>query len=179
LIQGSLARRYARALLASVGDEFARAHADLSAIVGSLRGAPEVLEFFANPTVSRKRKAEVVEKLIEAGKPHPLVANFLRVLAARNRLSYLEDIARVFDELVDERLGRVKAEVVSPAPLQADQAERIREALARATGKQVELSTRVDPAILGGLVAKVGSKVFDGSLRTQLGALRDELLGRG
>ncbi|MFO7155022.1 MAG: ATP synthase F1 subunit delta [Pseudomonadota bacterium] len=179
MIQGSLARRYARALLASVGDDFERAHADLSAIVGSLRDAPEVMEFFADPTVSRKRKADAVEKLIEAGKPHPLVANFLRVLAARNRLGHLEDIARVFDELVDERLGRVKAEVVSAAPLAADQEARIRETLVRATRREVELSTRVDPSILGGLVAKVGSKVFDGSLRTQLGALRDELLRRG
>jgi F-type H+-transporting ATPase subunit delta len=178
LIHGSLARRYARALLASVGDEFERAHADLSGIVRSLDAVPEARAFLADPTTPRAKKTEFVEKLIAAGQPHPLVANFLRLLASRDRLDALEAIAAVFGSMVDERLGRVKAEVVSAVPLTAEEEARLREALARATRKDVQLATRVDPEILGGLVAKVGSTVFDGSLRTQLAALRNELLGR-
>lgn len=178
MIHGSIARRYARALLASVGEEFERAHADLSGIVRSIDAVPEAGEFIDDPTVPRAKKIDFVEKLIATAQPHPLVANFLRLLASRDRLPFLEPIASVFGDMVDERLGRVKAEVAIAIPLTAEEEARLREALARATGKEVELATRVDPSILGGLVARVGSTVFDGSLRTQLAALRSELLGR-
>lgn len=178
MISGSIARRYKRALLASVGDAPERAHADLMGLVRAFEASPEAKAFLADPTSPKEKKIAFVEKVIETTKPHPMVGNFLRVLASRDRLEAIFEIARVFDGLVNEKLGRVKAEVISAMKLDEAQLTKVREAIARATSKQVELEARVDESLLGGMVAKVGSTVFDGSLRTQLAALRNELLGR-
>lgn len=178
MIHGSIARRYARALLASVGESPERAHADLMTLVRSLEANPDATHFFSDPTQPREKKAAVVEKLIQRFEPDPMVANFLRLLGARDRLDGLSEIAAVFDELVNEKLGRVRAEVVSATELRPEEETKLREVLSRATKKEVELEARVDKDLLGGMIARVGSTVFDGSLRTQLAALRTELLGR-
>lgn len=178
MIHGSIARRYARALLEAVGDNFETAHADLMAFVASLDASPEATAFFADPTVRKEKKVALIEKLIESAKPQPMIANLLRLLASRDRLPIVSDIARVFDAMVDERLGRVKARVRSAVELTEDETRRLREALSRATRKEVELELGVDASLLGGMVAEVGSTVFDGSMRTQLAMLRKELMGR-
>lgn len=178
MIHGSIARRYARALFAAAGDSLESAHADLMALVASLEASPEAIAFFANPTVRREEKVAVVEKLIAGSKPQPMVANLLRLLAARDRMALVSEIAKVFDAMVDEHMGRVKARVRSAIALTEDEQKKLREALARATQKEVELELGVDPQLLGGMVAEVGSKVYDGSMRTQLASLRKELMGR-
>lgn len=178
MINGSVARRYARALLAAAGDSLVRAHADLTKIVRSLEASPEAMAFFEDPTAPRERKIAFVESLVERAQPHPMVGNFLRLLASRDRLHGLPAIAGVFDELVSQRLGRVRAEVISAVGLSDEALTKVRDAIGRATSKEVELASRVDEDLLGGLVARVGSTVFDGSLRSQLASLRNELLDR-
>lgn len=178
MINGSIARRYARALFDAAGDSLESAHADLGALVASLESNPEAVAFFANPTVRREEKIAVVEKLLDAARPHPMVANLFRLLAQRDRMDLVGDIAKVFDAMFDERMGRVKARVRSAVALGDEEKAKLREALARATQKEIELEVEVDPRLLGGMVAVVGSKVYDGSVRTQLASLRRELMGR-
>lgn len=178
MIHGSIARRYARALLEAVGDSFERPHADLMALVRSIEASPEAIAFFADPTVRKEEKRAFVERWIEGSKIDPMIANLLRLLADRDRLALLPGIARVFDAMVDERKGRVKARVRSAVELTDEETTKLRDALTRATQKEVELEVGVDPEILGGLIAEVGSTVFDGSMRTQLASLRKELMGR-
>jgi F-type H+-transporting ATPase subunit delta len=104
-----------------------------------------------------------------------LVARFLRLLVDRHRLAALPAIARAYGEMVDEKVGRVRATVTSARPLADDELRRVRDAFAAATRHTIVLDSRTDPKIIGGLVTQVGPKVFDGSIKTQLERLRREL----
>ncbi|MEK6718343.1 MAG: ATP synthase F1 subunit delta, partial [candidate division NC10 bacterium] len=106
----------------------------------------------------------------------PLTVTFLRVLLSADRLGAIESIVRAYEALVDERLGRVKAEVTTAVSLDGEQQERLRQRLEQVAGKQVYLEVQQDPKILGGLVAQIGSQVYDGSLKTQLARLREQLV---
>jgi F-type H+-transporting ATPase subunit delta len=104
------------------------------------------------------------------------VRNFYALLIDQRRLVDLPAIREEYARLADEAAGRTRAEVVSASPLSDAQRERLRRALASRTGKQVELSERVDPSLVGGAIATVSGLVFDGSLRTQLDQLRSALM---
>ena len=105
----------------------------------------------------------------------PLTATFLRILLDAKRLAGLEGILRAYESLMDERLGRVKAVVTSAAPLDDAERDGLCRRLSEVAGKQVYLELRQDPALLGGVITQIGSRVYDGSLKTQLARLRDEL----
>jgi F-type H+-transporting ATPase subunit delta len=85
-------------------------------------------------------------------------------------------VLRAYETMVDERLGRVKAVVTTAAPLEGEAHERLRQRLAEMTGKTVYLEVQLDTGLLGGLVTQIGSQVYDGSLRTRLARLRQELV---
>ena len=105
----------------------------------------------------------------------PSVKNFLLFLIDQRRLIDFEAIREEYARLADEAAGRMQAEIVSASDLQEAQRERLTNALARRTGRQIELVVKVDPELIGGVIAKVGGVVFDGSLRTQLSQLHDSL----
>jgi F-type H+-transporting ATPase subunit delta len=106
----------------------------------------------------------------------PLTRTFLRVLLEAGRLGELENVLRAYEGLVDERLGRVKAVITSAVPMEAETQERLRQRLQAQLGKQVYLEARQDPGLLGGVVTRIGSVVYDGSLKAQLLRLREELV---
>lgn len=178
LIQWSIARRYARALFESVGDDFDRVASELRDLSQAIAEAPGAEAFLADPTKSREAKGRFVEGILAANPFHPMVGNLLRLLAERERLGQLAGIAKIYCEMTDEKKGRIQAEVLAAAPLAPDTESKLRRLLEQATKKEVELSVTLEPGILGGLVAKVGSTVFDGSLRNQLESLRRDLAGR-
>lgn len=134
---------------------------------------------WADPTVPSAAKRDLVEKLVAASSPHPMVGNLLRLLAQRDRLQDLPGIAKVFRELANERLGKVEAAITAAIDLTEAELAKLRDVLSEATNRKVEVSVRKDPSILGGLVAQVGSTIFDGSLRTQLETMRRDLGGSG
>ena len=125
----------------------------------------------------------VVGNLLEPflmGRPlglSPLVANFCSYLIDQRRTRDLAVIRDEFVRLAEEAAGRVRGELVTAAPLDAAALDRVRGALKRRVGREIELSVRVDPELVGGLVARVGDLVFDGSLRSQLAQLRAQLTG--
>ena len=178
MIPGSVAKRYAKALVevAAASNELDGVRRDLHALADLLREHRDLRQFVANPSVSRRDAGEVIKDIGTAMEVKPLTATFLQILLEGGRLAGLEAILRAYELLVDERLGRVKAVVTSAAPLEADAQERLRRRLGDVTGKDVYLELRQDPALLGGVVTQIGSRVYDGSLKTQLVRLRDELV---
>jgi len=176
-----VARRYARALaeVAAEGGELERVQADLDAFAGLLGERRDLAQLFASPNVPKAAAAATADRVAEAMALAPLARRFLRLVALAGRLPVLPDILRAFAGMVDERLGRLRAEVTSAAPLPEAQLAGLRARLAEITGKQVCLTVRQDPLILGGLVTRIGSQVYDGSLRAQLARLREMLVQSG
>ena len=174
-----MAKRYAKALLEAAAEAGAleQVAADLE-VLGPHFAAKEVAGFFANPAVPRARKEAALTAAAERASASPLSVSLLRLLQARQRVGLLPDIARLFRDLADERTGRVRAEVTVAVPLPAAGVEALAAQLSAATGRQVHLTPRVDPTVLGGLVARVGSTLYDASLRTQLRRMR-EVLSKG
>ena len=178
MIAGSVAKRYAKALVevAAVSHVLEAVRDDLRALADLLREHRELRQFLANPSVSRRDAAEVVKEIGAAMRLAPLTGTFLKIVLEGGRLAGLEGIARAYEALVDEQLGRVKAVVTSAAPLAAEAQEQLRRRLGEVTGKSVYLEVRQDPTLLGGMITQIGSRVYDGSLKTQLARLRDELV---
>lgn len=178
MIAGSVAQRYAKALVdvAAASHELGEVHRDLHTFANLLRERRELRQFLANPSVPRRDAAALIREIGAAMAIRPLAATFLQVVLDGGRLSGLDAILRAYEALVDERLGRVKAVVTSAAPLDAGLQEGLRRRLGEVTGKDVYLEFRQDSTLLGGVVAQIGSRIYDGSLKTQLGRLRDELI---
>jgi len=177
LIAGSLAKRYAKALVevAAASRELEAVRQDLRALADLLTEHRDLRQFLANPTVPRRDTAEVIKDIGAAMRLMPLTATFLQIVLEGGRLAGLAGILRAYELLMDERLGRVKAVVTSAAPLEAEVQDRLRRRLGEVTGKDVYLELRQDPTLLGGVVSQIGSRVYDGSLKMQLARLRDEL----
>ncbi len=178
MIRTRIARRYARALfdLAKEQGKIEPIGRELAQIHELLVTNPDLRATLMTPVLPRRAKAEVLEALLEQAGPDPLVANFLRVLLEARKLQVLGDILQAYQAFADEAAGRVRGEVVAAMPLEPDDVEAFRGALAKHLSKEVLLTPRQDPDILGGVVAQVGNLVFDASLRTQLVRLRDSLI---
>ncbi len=178
LIAGSLAKRYAKALVdvAAASDDLEAIRQELAEFAGLLRVHRELRLFLANPSVLRRDKTRALDEVLASLRLRPLTTSFLRILLEAGRLPVLDNVLRAYQALVDERLGRVKAVVTAAVPLEADAQERLRQRLEQVVGKRVYLEVQQDPGILGGLIAQIGSLVYDGSLRTQLARLREQLV---
>jgi F-type H+-transporting ATPase subunit delta len=177
MINVSVARRYARALLeAGAGGDSEAIAAQLDRLAEVGRRQPELQAFFADPTYTRAQQRGVVDGLIQAlpvdAEPLP---RFLRLLVDRRRLAALPDIARLFRDLADERAGRVRGKVVSATPLAEPVLRQLEKTLEAVTRSKVLLQAEVDPSVIGGVSAQVGSVLYDGTLRTELEEIRRAL----
>jgi F-type H+-transporting ATPase subunit delta len=166
--------RYAQALfeLADEAKMVAVAEDDLRSLKAMSAESVDLRRLIASPAFSAEDKGKAL--LAVAGKAHlnPMTKNFLGVLAANNRISALPDVIRAFELLAAGRRGAVAAEVTSAIKLTAAQEKTIAAELKKAFGKDPEITTTVDPAILGGLKVKVGSRLFDASLKSRLDQLK-------
>jgi F-type H+-transporting ATPase subunit delta len=172
-----LASRYARALLASLPDGGAAEQADrfLTAIREALEESVEFRDLLFDPAVSRSTREQVLRTLADRSEMPVQVANFLATIVDHNRTTSLASIAEVFHEEREAAAGIVPAEITTAMPLSDDLKQRTLQALEQMTGRKVRLTANLDPAILGGAVTKVGSTVYDGSLKTQLDQLRRKM----
>jgi F-type H+-transporting ATPase subunit delta len=174
------ARRYARALLevALPAREDAAVAEGLKEAVALLGANPDLLNVLTHPGVSAERKRALVEAVWKRSES-PLVKRLLLLLADRERIELLTEVARAYVEHWNAHRGVVIAEVASAVALAPEQTRRLTEALGRAAGgRRVELQTRLDPALLGGVLVKMEGRVYDASVRGRLRALRRHLLGR-
>jgi F-type H+-transporting ATPase subunit delta len=163
-------RRYAQALfeLADQAGVLAVVEADLKTLDQAEHDHAELRRALANPTISHEDKGKVLVAVANAAGCSPLTRNFLGILAANLRAAALPAATKAFARLMAARRGAVAAEVTSAVPLTAAQAEGVAAALRQALGKDPDITTRVDPAILGGLKVRVGSRLFDSSLKSKL-----------
>jgi F-type H+-transporting ATPase subunit delta len=176
-----ISQRYARALMNLVArgkDKDKQVEATgkaLSEVLVAVTG-DELAPFLTSQRVTPPVKDEVLKTVLAKMKTPETLTSFVRLLNEKRRITLLPEIAEIFDQLADERLGRAQAEViVAEAPTPALQ-ERLRKQLEKATGKTITLNVTVDPEILGGAITRVGSTVWDGSVRHHLNQVREQLL---
>jgi F-type H+-transporting ATPase subunit delta len=170
------ARRYARAALevAPEPDAADALREDLRGVRGLLAAASELADVLVHPGLPADKKQAVLERLLEK-RASPLGRRLLGLLAERGRIALLPAVAQAYEELLNARRGVVVAEVVSAVPLASAQLEALGGALAQVTGRRAELRARVVPEVLGGLRVELDGKVYDGTLRARLAALRQAL----
>lgn len=183
MIPGSLARRYARALLQLADTPIQREifGRDIASFVRAATAhepaKPSLLDVLESGAYLMSERRAVLQKVLDRMALDANVSKFVLFVFERGRLVGISQIAKIYAELADELSGRVHAKLTSARPLAADAVHKIKAALERATGKTILLESAVDPELIGGVVTQVGSVVYDGSLKTQLGNLRTSLRG--
>ena len=178
-IQASLAGRYAIALfeLADEQKKLEAVAASLAAVKQALAESETLRALTTSPLVGRDEAVRAVAAAAAAMDLDPIAANFLGVLARNRRLGQLPAVIRAFDTLAARHRGEITAEVVSAHPLDDGQVDAIRQNLRTRMGRDIAVEMNVDPAILGGLVVKIGSQMIDGSIRTKLNTLAQAMKG--
>ena len=171
------AARYAKALfdVAITESTPEQAEKELTAFSDLVRAHAELARVLGSPAVPAARKRAVVAQLLDRQEPSSPVRKLLLLLAERDRLQLLADLVAVYHERVMEHLKIVQAEVTTATPLPSEQAAQLQQRLGTMIGRTVTLTTKVDPALIGGMVTRIGSTVYDGSVATQLAALRQRL----
>jgi F-type H+-transporting ATPase subunit delta len=180
LSEQRIARVYAEALLnaAEGADAVEDIREELRQVVQELfRAAPQFEEFLASGIISRDNKEKVIRSAFD-GKASEMFFHFLLVLARHDRLNILRSILQAYNQLLDQRRRRIPVQVRSAVPLSEDQVSRLRDELRETFGLEPVMHAQVDPAILGGLVVRVGDFVFDRSVRNELNAIQKQLLSR-
>ncbi|HET9568019.1 MAG TPA: ATP synthase F1 subunit delta [Vicinamibacterales bacterium] len=175
------AARYARALLditITESDPVA-AERDLTAFVDLVQSHPDLQRALANPVVSATSKRAVVQQLLERSQPTAPVGKLLLLLASRGRIELVPDLLDVYRERLMEHRQVIQAEVTTAAPLAPERVSELQQRLTKITGRAVIMTTKVDQAIIGGIVTRIGGTVYDGSVATQLAKVRDRLSERG
>jgi len=174
-----VARRYAQALI-EVADEAGaidQVGTDLQSFAQVLDAHEGMLgDALSSPVFTTEERGAVLDGVLPKLSLHPLAANLLRLVNDKRRFPVLRDIVTAYGELADERAGRQQVLVTTAEPLTPQVEAEIRQALEKSTGKTVRLTTKVDPSLLGGLVAKVGGTVYDSSLRTRLDQIKHALV---
>lgn len=171
------ASRYAKALLDVAIKEAdpVKAEQDLAAFAGLFEAHSDLRRALTNPAVPVQGKRAVMKDLVARVQPSSAVGKLLMLLADRDRLEILPDLLNTYRDRLREYQSIVRAEVVTAVPLAEESAAQLRQKLQTVTGRTVTLETRVDPSIIGGLVARVGTIVYDGSIGTQLTRMKERL----
>jgi F-type H+-transporting ATPase subunit delta len=175
------AERYAKALFSLARDagSVEATGRELGRLVEAMEQVPALRDVLVRPLYPAAERRAALRGVAERLGLSTLLLHFCSFLIDQRRTGDLDGIHAHYLRLAEEAAGRVRGEVVAAAPLDGGQLERLRGALAQRTGRIVDLEVKVDPALLGGVVARVGDLVFDGSLRTQLAQLRASLTGEG
>jgi len=176
----TVARRYATALadVAIERREEREIKNELDQWAEMIEAHPQLKEVFANPTIVYDHKRKLLEELISRTRVRETTASFLRVLLKNQRLSQLREVAARYGQVLDERGGIVSAHVTTARPIPEDLKNSLHDTLTAVTGRKVRLSFATDETIIGGLVARIGSTIFDGSVQSQLDRLANEMAGR-
>src|SRR5919108_1273048 len=171
------ANRYARALMDVLyPDKTETGLQQLQNFLSLLNDQPDARRFLENPTMAGDRRKRMLKEIFDALSLDRRVANFIGILADRDRLPILEEIIQAYQKLLDERLGILRARVTSAYSMDARQQQDLVRRLEQVTGKQIRMEVAVDPSLIGGMVAQVGSTIYDGSVRQQLQAFKSRLV---
>ncbi len=175
----TVSRRYATALADVVGKsgEVEAVKSELLSWQKMIKENHNLQSAFYNPSIASADKAKVLESLLERSKPSKTTANFLRVLLKNNRLTEISSINEKLESVLEERAGIVSATVTSSRELSEMEKGEMKVNLAKVTGgKEIRLRFEIDKSVIGGSVTRVGSIVYDGSVRSQLELLKEQMI---
>lgn len=175
----TVARRYASALADVVlqRGEAREVQQELVSWADIMQSNANLREVFANPTIALDQKRRVLNRLIEIAKPRPTTVNFLKLLLENQRLPELDQIIRRFAAVLDERAGMIAAQVTTARPVAPETRQTLQTTLRNLTGKTVRIEFATDPEMIGGLVTRIGSTIYDGSVRNQLEQIKEKMAG--
>jgi len=175
----TIARRYGSALADVVlkSGETETVKSELTQWSTMIESNAALFDVFESPAIQHGQKKQLLEGLIEKTRPTRTTANFLRIMLENGRLVDISAIKERFDYELESRSGVVSAEIISARELPAAEKSDLKSNLERLTGKSVNLNFRIDENIIGGVVTRIGSTVYDGSVRTKLDTLKEQLAG--
>lgn len=175
------AARYARALfdVAQSEADVTAVQVQLNAVVAAVTEHADLSRVLAARTIPDATRRNIIASVGRALEVAPPLGKLLALLAERGRLELLPDIASVYTERLLEHQNVIQAEVTTAVSLTPEAERQLEDSLRSATGKQIAMRVTIDPSLLGGVIARVGSTVYDGSVRTQLKKMRDQLVAQG
>lgn len=184
MISRNVARRYAKGLLEAYvegegGADLEATSSQLAALAAAVAGHAGLRLLVVNPAIHWEQKAAILDELAERLKLEPLLRRFMRLVAEKERLDHLQAIADGFQAMVDEQRGLITAEVTAPAALDERAVDVLEARLGEVTGRPVRLTAHSDERLLGGMVTRIGDVVYDGSLRSHLQRIRQQLKSGG
>ena len=176
----AVANRYAKALsdAAATQEDPRRVQQELEQFGSLLQENSELRAVLVSPAISIEKRKAVLGAVVSRLKLEKITSNFLQVLLDNFRMEILEEIAEAFKRLSDDRLGIVRVEVKAADPLTEAEQKALKSSFEKITSRKVELAVSHEPSLLGGMVARVGSTVYDGSLKNQLALLSEQLVSR-
>ena len=174
-----VARRYARALFALGRKQglpkLEKLGRDLAALGAAIKASPALAELYRSPLFLAEEKSRVTQKLLAELKADEYTVRFCELLAEKGRLGSIGEMVSVFLDLLDAEKGVLRGELVTAVNIDESKRATVLEQLEKQAGRALELSYSVDPAIIGGIILKVGDRVLDASLRAQLSSLKDNI----
>ena len=174
-----LSNRYAKALFAvaqeeNAYDEYSKS---LNEVAKAFNECPEMKDGLSNPIYPLDARAKVMEYVVETMGITGVIKNFLNLIVQKKRAEFLPEIAEAFQALVDQHNNVCQGSVVSATELSDELKGKVQATLEKLTGKKVQLTAEVDPSIIGGIIARVGDLVLDGSIKSQLAGLKESIKG--
>lgn len=179
MIGNVLAKRYAKALLEPLKEEDVEVvRKDLDTFQNLLQISPEMRKLLLSPVFGLEEKKGVLQLLSKRTGFCRESQRFFELLLEKDRFRYFKEIRNLFEALLYERKNRVKAYVISSNSLSPFHEKELKERLKRLTKKEVDLDVKIDPALIGGMVIMIGDMIYDGSIKGQLGKIKERLLGK-
>jgi F-type H+-transporting ATPase subunit delta len=179
LIVSIVAKRYAKALVALASDHgrLAETGDQLKRLTRLIDDTPELKSLLYNPSVSRQFKEELITDLSQRLRIGPIETNFVRLLLEKGRLPDLPQIVELYEELAEEAQNRLRVRVKTVIPLTPELEAEVRQRFAQYTSKEIIIEQEIDPTLIGGIIAQMGSLILDGSIRNELLRVKTELVG--
>ena len=174
--QGVIARRYAKALINLAEKDLENTGKSLTALADVYSNSTELSEVLSDTKVSSLIKQDVLKNILKKIKVSNLVDTFSRYLLAKRRIVLLPNIERAFNLLLQEKLCRIEAGITVAQEIPEVTVGKLEKAISRYSGKEVTVNITIDPAIIGGIVTRIGSVVIDGSIHTQLNQIRQSII---
>lgn len=174
--QGVIARRYAKALINLAEKDLENTGKSLTALADVFSNSAELSEVLSDTKVSSQIKQNVLKEILKKIKVSKLVDTFIRYLLAKRRIVLLPNIERAFNLFLQEKLGRIEAGITVAQEMSKVNVGKLEKAISRYSGKEVTVNITIDPAIIGGIVTRIGSVVIDGSIHTQLNQIRQSII---
>jgi len=176
LSQGVIARRYAKALINLAEKDLENTGKSLTALADVFSNSAELSEVLSDTKVSSQIKQNVLKEILKKIKVSKLVDTFIRYLLAKRRIVLLPNIEQAFNLFLQEKLGRIEARITVAQEISEVTVGKLEKAISRYSGKEVTVNITIDPAIIGGIVTRIGSVVIDGSIHTQLNQIRQSII---